>query len=810
MRRFPLGFVLVFLLFHVFSDAHQTDSSAVRAATDQESQVIGTIEHAQKAIEIATLDDITRIGNSDLSLLWNSTDKTVCIDQDGLYVKIVVPEAHSSMIVRHAAPGRDGKMLAAASLVLQDADEDVQSVYTITEQNPFVVVSKLFSPKMFKDGPLNRLDFPEIELLLPESTDQLTTLGTAGLRPVDDERLGCQGSYMFLAVANPAVDPVKGRSGVVAGFLTSNKGSGIVQSAKNADGKVVLKPFVEYGKLLEIENPTDYRDNLSETFVVGRFADCRRGLERYAWQIARTHQIRMKEMPVGFCGRDAAESDGVEAATETSIKTAISGLIKNAEEKLVPYGFNAVVFFAAYELNGPNQNSPVSPEFAEWIQPASMIRDRSLRAGLGFWPFSGNKNKSSWNKDWFVKSGETVSELGNSNKAGEPYATYGIGDSLDLTRSDVQQYLHDEVDRIANQWRFNFFELGGLRAGLATQKPSGDGNYCPDDLGKAVFFDSTVTPIAAYRKGLKIVREAAGEDCFILADAFSDSRTLVASIGLVDAMHITPKSANDGMLLLNSSAWARRSVWSSNQYFFNGRVWWNDPGLVCVNEALPLEQARMLASWIAVSGQLFTSFDWLPDLADDRLEILRRTIRPHGLRSARPVDLFNEDLPQIWHLTTRTNRPLPDGVVPDQSRDIVALYNWDDKETKTIEATPQWIGLPEAKEYVAYDFWGKKLIGPFSDKLSVEVPPVSCVILAVRPVEKHPILLSTSQHVTQGIVDVLEEFWDPDTKTLSGASRVVADDPYELRIYDPSKKELRVEVLTSSETIDNYPWNFQF
>jgi hypothetical protein len=55
----------------------------------------------------------------------------------------------------------------------------------------------------------------------------------------------------------------------------------------------------------------------------------------------------------------------------------------------------------------------------------------------------------------------------------------------------------------------------------------------------------------------------------------------------------------------------------------------------------------------------------------------------------------------------------------------------------------------------------------------------------VRPQAEHPQLLSTSRHITQGLIDVLEESWDAGTKTLSGKSRVVGGDPYELRIALP-------------------------
>ena len=50
----------------------------------------------------------------------------------------------------------------------------------------------------------------------------------------------------------------------------------------------------------------------------------------------------------------------------------------------------------------------------------------------------------------------------------------------------------------------------------------------------------------------------------------------------------------------------------------------------------------------------------------------------------------------------------------------------------------------------------------------------------LRSVENHPVLVSTSRHVTQGIIDVTNEQWAGDT--LSGQSQVIAGDAYELRV----------------------------
>ena len=63
--------------------------------------------------------------------------------------------------------------------------------------------------------------------------------------------------------------------------------------------------------------------------------------------------------------------------------------------------------------------------------------------------------------------------------------------------------------------------------------------YRPDKLGEAVLHDPSKTQIEAYRSGLRLVREAAGDDVFILGcNIAQNARTLGASFGLVDGMRI--------------------------------------------------------------------------------------------------------------------------------------------------------------------------------------------------------------------------------------------------------------------------------
>jgi hypothetical protein len=114
-------------------------------------------------------------------------------------------------------------------------------------------------------------------------------------------------------------------------------------------------------------------------------------------------------------------------------------------------------------------------------------------------------------------------------------------------------------------------------------------------------------------------------------------------------------------------------------------------------------------------------------------------------------------------------------------RDVLGLYNWESEE-QTMDCTTAKAGLAPANTYYAFDFWSNTPAPSFAGEFKYSVPAQSCRVIAVRAAAGHPVLVSTSRHVTQGMVDVLSEKWSSLTKTLSGTSQLVGGDPYELRV----------------------------
>jgi hypothetical protein len=361
-----------------------------------------------------------------------------------------------------------------------------------------------------------------------------------------------------------------------------------------------------------------------------------------------------------------------------------------------------------------------------------------------------------------------------------------------MTHPGARDYLRTSVRRMVHDWGYRYLKMDGLTSGVGVRHIYVNDAFRDDGLGDAVFHDPGKSNIEAFRDGLKVIREAAGLQTYLLGCCVAQNmRSYGGAMGLVDAMRIGPDNQPDWPGLLVGPRHGTR------HYHLHGRVWHNDPDCLYARPSLPLNQVRLLASWVTLSGQLSISSEAFAQLPPERLDLLRRTMPAHG-QPARPVDLFDNELPRIWLVSTRGTAP---------RRDVVGLFNW--KETEAAFDEPlERIGIPAEGEQVAFDYWGNALIGPFKGRLQQRVAGRSCLVLAVRSLTAAPQLLSTSRHITQGMVDVVQEKWTAQRRELSGISRVVGGDSYELRIvllstkgeWKPAAVEVSAEDRTAGVT----------
>ena len=583
------------------------------------------------------------------------------------------------------------------------------------------------------------------------------------------------GAGTSVIVSGPATEPLGGlnktyqtvaallpfmqQHGAVAGWVTHNRGSGVIDT-RAANGKATVMPRLDFGHLRQ--NPGT--ETAGETFVLGWFDDARDGLELYGDLIKRIYRIKLPPRPpVGLCTW-YMDPHGMLGFSEKDL----AALRDVAAKELKPFGFEFLMIDDGWQKGtvppgefGPgkqflNVNAQKFPSGMKAV--ADSLRKAGLLPALWYMPFAGEMADPYFQThfDWFIKR--------RSKDA--PYQTHWGGTCLDATVPEVQDYMRNVAGTLRKEWGYPLLKMDGLYMGLGID--NANSTAAISDLDDAGFTRPEKTNPEVFRDGLKQVRAAVGPDTFLLGcNVHHSMRTLGGAFGLVDAMRIGP----DTQAEMSAGASSGSRLW-----FLNGRVWWNDPDCVSIRpQRGSLDKARRDASWPAIAGQLFYVSDWLPDLPPERLEVLKRCMPSHGLATARPLDVFQDWQPGIWRLTdTRYG----------MRRDVVGLFRWGGD--KDYALTPAYLGLPPAPRYVGFDFWKNAFVAPFSDKLSIHVAGGSCAILAIRPESQTPQLISTSRHVTQGIVDVTEETWDAATKTLSGVSAVVGHDPYELRIAMPA------------------------
>jgi len=568
-----------------------------------------------------------------------------------------------------------------------------------------------------------------------------------GFGPEGPYQLGEKTQFCFAA----AVDP-KTRAGVVCGWLSHYRASGVV--ATRVDGSLLtFEGQSQYGRLLVPPGATAQ----GETLAIGYFDDALEGLETYADGCARAHEVKLPDkVPSGYCTWYHARASDQEKTAE---------LAEFAGRELKPFGFDFVQIDDGWQIGSRDftAHHPAG-RYSDGMKPTcEKITGNGLIAGIWLIPFGWNPKCAALadHADWFVKRPD-----------GSIYSVRWAGSCLDMTHPEARKFLREVVARITRDWGYKYIKIDGLWSGMAVKILYPSPAYREDELGTAVLHDPGKTQVEAYRSGLQLVREAAGDDVFILGcNIAQNARTLGGSFGLVDGMRIGHDiGARWGSI-------RGCAVPTSHFYFFHNKVWFNDPDCLMLRDPLTLDQARAWGSLLAISGQMNVVSEWLPGLPADKLDVIKRTMPNHG-GLGRPIDLFENNLPTIWHYQGRLG---------SERMDVVGLFNWDESRPARLEVDLARLGLPSqtGDRYVGFDYWENEFVAPFSGKRSFELRPSSCRVIAIGRLQPHPQLVGTSRHVTQGAIDVQEIRWDPDNNALRGRSNVVGNDPYELRIVAP-------------------------
>ncbi len=143
-------------------------------------------------------------------------------------------------------------------------------------------------------------------------------------------------------------------------------------------------------------------------------------------------------------------------------------------------------------------------------------------------------------------------------------------------------------------------------------------------------------------------------------------------------------------------------------------------------------------------------------------------------KSARPVDAFVSPSPMVYDFEVK------------KTWHQVTFFNPDEKKGRLIginmsgQPVDGALGLNKNKSYHVYDFWNDNYCGIIkgTERMEQMLRPGEARMLSVREQFDHPGIISTNRHIMQGYLDIVSTSWDPETKTLSGRSKLIGNDPY--------------------------------
>ncbi|MGI9031110.1 MAG: glycoside hydrolase family 36 protein [Ilumatobacteraceae bacterium] len=238
-----------------------------------------------------------------------------------------------------------------------------------------------------------------------------------------------------------------------------------------------------------------------------------------------------------------------------------------------------------------------SPRFGSLAETVSRINLEGRRAGVWTAPFMvGNRSRVAIDRPELLVGGAEAAEEHWEQRVGV----------LDVTHPDGEAHLRD-VFTTLRELGVTYFKCDFVYAGAMEGRRHGDADG-----------------IAAYRHGLSIIRDAIGPESTLLGCG----APLLASIGLVDAMRVSPDiGPHYEPILGDLSQPAGRSAMNVERArrWQHGRWWINDPDCLLVRDEVERRDEWM--DHVAASGGLVVSSDALDQLGDHEVELLRANLR---------------------------------------------------------------------------------------------------------------------------------------------------------------------------------------
>ncbi|MDD4009564.1 MAG: alpha-galactosidase, partial [Fermentimonas sp.] len=406
---------------------------------------------------------------------------------------------------------------------------------------------------------------------------------------------------------------------------------------------------------------------------------------------------------------------------------------------------------------------------------ADDIRNLGFRPGLWTAPFgTGNKDFYESHKNWFLH-----------DKTGKPISSWNGKYTLDPTVEEARNHL-SKIHRIAsNEWGYEFFKIDGMSGRHHSYSAH---LYERTEIKECFSNTECKNP---FELCIKAIREGIGEDRVFLAcqGHTSGPEALYADASRIGADIVHPNESTKWPNILN------QAECFINQAFTHNIVMYADPDTLLVGD-LPVEEARVTATIVALPGQLTFFGDKLATLSKDQIRILQQTL---PVVESRPNSLYPHfSMLPIWNLNV-SNKYIG-------KYNVIAFFNWED-DAKQISVSANELGIDGSKEYIAYEFWTENAL-PTNTKenniLSIPVPPRAVRIVLLQEKANHPQWIGSNRHIAQNGMEFINYQWENKGNKLTGKLKLIEDFSLTMRIKVPDDYTFKkIDIRNTKYTIKN-------
>ncbi len=309
--------------------------------------------------------------------------------------------------------------------------------------------------------------------------------------------------------------------------------------------------------------------------------------------------------------------------------------------------------------------------------------------------------------------------------------------------------------RQVDAWGFEGVKFDTLAPGIRAHERHHEKMHRPELTTKEV-----------YRNVVSKTREVLGKDRYLLSCCAIQDSDILWACELFDAARI-------GADVFAWEEFVENAVKRTMRYYpFHNVVFYNDADCVIAREEFgTMEQLKSRTAFVSMLGLPVTLGDDLPELPAERVEILRRSIPA--------LDIHTMDFGRTEQRDVMLTALAVDTEV--LCYHLVSVFNTTDTpktETVSLDA----LGI-ETETPIAYEYYSGEL--QEGKCLTAVLKPFETKIYAIREKTDTPQIVSTSRHVTQGVIELKRTVWNEDECTLSISSELVGQDLYTVSIRVP-------------------------